>query len=169
MTWAMREEKTPWEIKDDAAAEWALQKIVDAKDKLARFKCHYARQLEIMEAECRDTVDNMTAKLEVYFDTVPHRVAATQESYNLPSAKLIRKQLKPELQRDDDVLLPWITATAPEYAESSWSIRWGELKKRLSVVDGQAVDTVTGEIVPGVKVEERGESFMVSLHDKREA
>lgn len=169
MTWSLREENTPWEINDDYAAEWALQKIVDAKEKLARFKEHYARQLEIMEAECRDTVVNMTAKLEAYFDTVPHRMAATQESYSLPSARLIRKRLKPELQRNDEELLPWITTTAPEFAESSWSIRWGELKKRLTVVNGEAVDAVTGEVVPGIKVEERGESFVVSLHDKREA
>lgn len=169
MTWAWREEHTPWEITDDSSAEWAIQKIADARKKLENWKSHYARQLEIMEAECRDTEERLTAKLETYFNTVPHRVAATQESYNLPSAKLIRKQKQPEFRRDDDALLPWIANTAPDCAEASWKIRWGELKKRLTVVDGQAVDAETGEVVPGVTVEERGETFMVSLHDKREA
>lgn len=169
MTWEWREEKTPWEIKDDFGAEWAIQQILDAKEKLAVFKEHYAQQLKALEAECHDKVSCMEAKLEAYFDKLPHRVSATQESYNLPSARLIRKKQNPEFRRDDDVLLPWVANTAPECAVSRWEIRWGELKKRLTIVDGQAVDADTGEIVPGITVEERGETFLVSLRDKREA
>jgi len=41
--------------------------------------------------------------------------------------------------------------------------QWGELKKRLSIVDGKVIDTETGEFVEAVAVEAVPPKFIVEV------
>ena len=53
---------------------------------------------------------------------VPHKVTKTQESYALPSGKLVLKEQKPEWVHDDTQLLPWVKANLPEMIRTKESI-----------------------------------------------
>jgi hypothetical protein len=96
--------------------------------------------LEKIKAANQETIDFMTAQLEAYFDSVPHKVTKTQESYQLPGAKLVRKQQAPEFVKDDAALVSYLKKAAPECVETIEKPRWGEYKKRCGLLDGAVVD-----------------------------
>jgi hypothetical protein len=158
-----REEFT---VTDDAAAQWCMKKIREAEADRAMWKTHYEAQMEKVNKAADESVVYFTAKLEEYFSTVPHKATKTQESYSLPGGKLILKQQQPKFETDDDVLVPWLEANGRTgLVKIKKSADWATLKKSLNFVGTNAV-TVDGEIVPGVKVEQRQNVFKVEMEDK---
>lgn len=155
-----------WEITDDNAAEWAIQRIVEAQADTAKWREHYEKQLESISRKNQETVDYMTAKLQQYFDTVPHKQSKTQESYTLPSAKLVFKAQQPSYTRNEDVLLPWVKQNAPDLVKVIESTDWAALKKRVMVNGDDIVDAETGEVIPGVAAEQRPPVFQVSIKEE---
>lgn len=66
-----------------------------------------------------------------------------------------RKVVSPTWQ-DEDAVLDWLKANKrDDLVKVEESIKKTELKKAFEVVGGQYVDTTTGEVVPGVSVEEK--------------
>lgn len=161
-------QETRWEIADDQGAEWAVQKMMDAQADTEKWKAHFDAQLAGIKRQNDETIARMEAYLEDYFDRVPHKTSKTQESYALPSAKLIRKAQQPLYKRDDDQLLQWLADNAPDLVRAKWEPNWAELKKRFTAIGGQAVIPDTGEIIPGITVEERGAKFVVAVTGKGE-
>ena len=161
------QQQTPWRITDDRSAEWAISQIRQANDDTAKWESHFAQQLEKIKAANQETIDYMTAQLEAYFDSVPHKATKTQESYQLPGAKLVRKQQAPEFVKDDAALVAYLKRAAPDCVEIVEKPRWGEYKKRCSLVDGAVVDLETGEIVEGVTATERPPVFVVSVKEEK--
>lgn len=159
------QQQIQWHITDDRSAEWAISQIRQANDDTAKWEAHFASQLEKIKASNQETIDFMTAQLEAYFDSVPHKATKTQESYQLPSAKLVRKQQAPEYVKDDAALVAYLKQAAPECVETVEKPRWGEYKKRCSIVDGAVVDMETGEVVEGVTATERPPVFVVSVKE----
>lgn len=150
-------------IDSDAKADWALRKIREQREDAERWRAYYLAQIAKAEESAQQTEAFFMALLERYFATVPHRSTKTQDAYDLPSGKLLRKAQQPDYQRDDTQLLAWAKANAPELVEVKETVRWGDLKKRLASTNGQAADKETGEIVPGVTVTYRDPVFTVSL------
>lgn len=155
-----------WEIIDDNGAEWAIQRIVEAQSDTAKWEAHYKAQLEKIAQRNQETIDFMTAKLRQYFDTVPHKKTKTQESYVLPSAKLVFKMQPPAFSRDEAQLLPWVKQNAPKLVKVAESTDWAALKKRITLSSGSIVDAETGEVIPGVIAEERPPVFQVSVKEE---
>lgn len=154
-----------WEIIDDKGAEWAIQKIREAQEDTARWEAHYQEQLSKIAARNKETEIFMTAKLQQYFNTVPHKQTKTQESYSLPSAKLVLKSQQPSYSKDDAVLVPWLKENAPELVKVAESADWATLKKRVAILEGNVVDAETGEVIPGVTAEQRPLVFQVSMKE----
>lgn len=154
-----------WVITDDKSAEWAINQIRKAQDDTAMWESHFSRQLEKVRQANQDTVNFMTAKLEEYFNTLPHKTTKTQESYQLPGAKLVRKQPAPEFVKDDTALVAYLKQAAPECVETIEKPKWGDYKKRCSVIDGSVIDMETGEVVEGVTANERPPMFMVAIKE----
>lgn len=163
MSEAMMDAREGWEIRDDKAAEWAVKQISNARADTERWRAHFAEQLRRIEEANEQTVAYMTAQLERYFDTLPHKATKTQESYQLPGAKLVRKTPAPQYVVDNDRLVEHLRTTAPDLVETTYKPRWGEYKKRCQVVGGELVDNATGELVDGVTVVERGAVFTVEV------
>lgn len=99
--------------------------------------------------------------LSAYFAQVPHKVTKTAESYKLPNGTLRLKQQQPEYARDEPTIIEWARQNAPELVEDVPKLKWADLKK-LGRADGeQLIIPETGEVVPGVKIVERGRMFVV--------
>lgn len=154
-----------WEIIDDKGAEWAIQKIREAQKDTARWEAHYQEQLRKISARNQETEIFMTAKLQQYFNTVPHKQTKTQESYSLPSAKLVVKAQQPSYSRDEGVLLPWVKENAPELVKVAESTDWATLKKRVTLNGENVVDAETGELIPGIIAEQRPPIFQISMKE----
>ena len=150
-------------VDDDAKAEWCLRRIAELRQETLRWKAYYAAQLEKIKAQNDNAEAYFSALLERYFEGVPHKQSATQESYRLPGGKLVRKAQQPEFSRDEKELLPWVRAEVPELVKISESVDWAELKKQLVTQNGEAVYKGTGEVIPGIRVQAREPVFLVSL------
>lgn len=157
------DEHDGFHVTDDKAAQWCMQKIREAETDRAMWKAHYEAQMEKVNKAADESIAYFTGKLEEYFATVPHKATKTQESYTLPGGKLVLKQQQPKFETDDDKLVPWLEANGRTgLVKIKKSADWATLKKSLNFVGENAV-TVDGEIVPGVKVEQRPDVFKVEM------
>ena len=157
------DEHDGFHVTDDKAAQWCMQKIMEAETDRAMWKAHYEAQMEKVNKAADESIAYFTAKLEEYFANVPHKATKTQESYTLPGGKLVLKQQQPKFETDDDKLVSWLEANGRTgLVKIKKSADWATLKKSLNFVGENAV-TVDGEIVPGVKVEQRPNVFKVEM------
>ncbi len=157
----------PFRVTDDKKAEWCIRKIREAQAEKQRWRDYYAEQQRKIDQEADGTIGYFEALLADYFDMVPHKRTKTQESYQLPGGKLVRKQQAPEYLRDEAALLPWLKQNAPELVKVTETPDWATLRKRLIIApDGETVATEDGEIVPGVKAVQRPEVFRVETKEE---
>lgn len=157
-------------IEDDSTEGWtdldadkALRYIAYLERDKVTWKDYYAEQLRKVNEQIDGRIAWKKRQLQDYFGKVPHKATKTQESYALPSGKLVYKQQEPEYRRDDAVLLPWLKDNAPELVKVEEKPDWAGLKKVLTVL---APDDMTssvadgnGEIVPGIEAVQRDPVF----------
>lgn len=165
------EGKKPWRIADDSAADWAVQKIAEERAELARIEALAAEQtarinekVEAARRRCENGTAFMTSKLAEYFETVPHKETKTKHSYRLLSGTLVRKIGGVSMEKDDEKLLEYLRESNNEdYIQLTAKPMWGEFKKRLQIQGEVVIDTETGEIVEGVTVTEKPDTFVVDI------
>lgn len=163
MSELLKAEAEGFVIDTDAKAEWALQKIREARaDRDKWVEWYKAKIAEITEQTDFDTM-NLERMLADYFATVPHKKTKTQESYKLPGGKLVMKTQNPEFKRDDNAVIEWAKATgATQYVKVAETLDWAALKDSTAVFEGHIV-TEDGEIVPGIEVVDRDAKFIVEV------
>jgi hypothetical protein len=150
-------------IDDDGKANWALQKIQEAKEEVERWRKYYQGNMEKIEKRQQGRIDYLMHLLRRYFNSIPHHTTKTQESYQLPSGQLVLKRPSPKFETDDSVLVGWLKESGLNdliKTEVKEKPMWGELKKTVTI-NGNTVVTEDGEIVPGVKVLPQEESFEI--------
>lgn len=150
-------------IDTDAKANWALQKIREARsDRDAWVKWYEDKIAEIKAQTDFDTM-NLERMLAEYFATVKHKKTKTQESYSLPGGKLILKTQNPEYKRDDKTVIEWLKKNKlTKFVKVKEELNWSDLKDATAAFEGHIV-TEDGEIVPGVEVIERESKFVVEV------
>lgn len=159
----------PFAITNDQTAEWAAKKICEARADTIRWTQYYEQQLSAIRRANDDTIERMTAYLADYFDSVPHRATKTQESYQLPSCKLVRKQQQPEYVRDEEKLCEYLDRTGREYLiKITRRADWAAFKKSVTVLsDGTCVDA-DGDVIEGVQAFAREPMFTVDIKEETE-
>ncbi len=106
----------------------------------------------------------LTGKLAEYFETVPHKTTKTKASYRLLSGTLTRKFGGTTMKQDDEKLVQFFKDSGQlEFIKTEEKPRWGDFKKRLEIIGGSVVDKETGEIVEGVTVETKPDTFTVDV------
>jgi hypothetical protein len=161
------EAEAGFQVDDDQAAQWCLDRIREANAEKERWRAYYEEQLKkITDREDR-RIQFFEMKLMQYFGSVPHKQTKTQESYQLPGGKLVLKDQGPKYDKDDEKLGPWLKANKmTDLVKVKESANWAELKKMLKETpDGTGMMTGDGEIVPGITVTERPKKFVVEVKD----
>ena len=157
-------ENDGFSIKDDRDAEYALKRIRETQEEVDKFRKYYDEQIQRMQERADGVREYYMYHLHAYFDGVPHKTTKTQESYELPSAKLIFKQQNPEFVRDDDAVMKWLKESGEtQFVKTKESLDWAELKKRVEVSGIGCIDKETGEIIPGISVQYREPKFDVTF------
>lgn len=161
------EEQQDFIILDDSTAEWCIGKIKEIEAKREKMVAFYERQIRHEKETADASIEWFKARLREYFDNMSefHSKTKTQETYSLPSGKLIQKKMPPKYETNNTLLVEWLKKNKmPEYIKVEEKAQWGELKKvtRLSP-DGKGVVTEDGEVVPGVVVSEQEDKFDVSF------
>ena len=162
-------EEEQFAITTDESAEWALNKIREEQAEAQRIINVCNSQILRYQQEIKknqDALEQKTSGLKTllfdYFQTVPKKKTKTQETYALPSGKLKLKFPAPKYVQDDEKLVKWLeSAGMTEYVKVTKTGKWGELKK-LSKTVGENV-VIDGEVIDGVKAEERPPVFDVEI------
>ena len=160
-----------FKITDDSLADWAVRKIADERAELARLKeladeqiARIMEKVAAAEKRCENNTSFMTSKLAEYFETVPHKETKTKHSYRLLSGALVKKIGGVSMKQDDEKLLEYFKNSGnDDMIQTVEKPKWGEFKKRLEIVGGQIVDKDTGEIVEGVEIVEKPDTFVVEI------
>lgn len=160
---------TPFIVDNDQKAEWAARKIREARQDTQKWTEYYERQLSAIRRANEDTEAYFAALLADYFETVPHKATKTQESYSLPSCKLVLKAQQPEFNRDEAVLCDYLDKKGrDDLVKITRRADWAALKKMLKVMeDGTCVDA-DGEVVEGVQAFIRQPEFKVEMKEDNE-
>lgn len=160
------EETEDFAINDSRTADWAMEKIKEARKCRDFFKetaeqkiAKLRQQIEEAEKKCESRTAYLLGKLNQVQGLFPSCKTKTREVVELPAGKLIWKYAKQDYERDEKKLLPYLEENAPEFVEYVPKIKWGELKKELIIESGIPVRKNTGEIPEGIMIVEKPESF----------
>ena len=146
-------------------ANWAVCKIKDARNRRDLFNIAAESKIARMnerirenEERCENETAFLLSALSIYIDMVPAKKTKTQKSFILPDGKL-KKKFASSVFKADEAKLTEYLKDDEEYIKTIKKPLWAEFKKILKAVDGNVVRTDTGEIVEGVVIEEKPESF----------
>lgn len=148
-------------IDTDAKAQWALDKIREARADRDAWVKWYKDKIAEIEAQTDFNTMNLERMLAEYFATVPHKKTKTQETYPLKGGKLILKTQNPEYKRDDKTVIDWLKQNnMTDFIKVKEELDWSGLKGVTAALEGNIV-TEDGEIIPGIEVIEREAKFVV--------
>lgn len=154
-------------IDNDQKAEWAIRRIMEARKDAEVWEKFYKDAMLKVRKQAEETEAYMTSLLQAYFCTVPHKRTKTQESYALPSGKLVIKAQQPKYSVDDAAACAWLSdSNMEDYIKIEKRVDWVQLKKSVSVLDdGSVMLNGTGELINGITAEIREPSFVVDIKD----
>lgn len=157
----MQEESEGFHITNDSIADWAVRKIQEEREENKRLHDiaqdqmdGIAAKLHAADSRLNSRTSFLLNRLNEYFDRVPHKETKTTAKYQLLSGALVYKKPSVKIEKvDDDMLVKWLKDSGnKEYIKTVETPAWGDLKKRLTYVGNDVVDTDTGEIVYGARV-----------------
>lgn len=157
-------------IDNPQKAEWALKQIQAKQEELQEYisVCDgmiddYNEKKKKAQEQYESSINYFKLQLEDFFRTVKTSKTKTQESYKLPTGKLVLKYPKPKFVKDDDLLVSWLKASGrKELIKVKESPNWSELKSTVEV-NGSNVITEDGEIIEGVSVEMSEPEFEIKI------
>lgn len=166
------EQKEGWKITNDAMADWWLerkQEEIAEHERLERLINEkiefYRNKLITVQEKKEQCLTSRDALLIDYFESIPEenkKKTKTLIKYQLPTGTLQKKFKSPTYIKKDDELLAYAKANAKEFVETKETVKWGEFKKQTAIVNGQVVDTNTGEVLP-IELQEQPPVFEVKL------
>jgi hypothetical protein len=154
-------------LEDDKRADWAVEKVLAyeaERDRLIGLAKYKIADLEnriasLGEEYGRKTVYLRRLLLEFFESRPPSKVTTTQRTYALLSGRLVLRKQQPKIMRDDAALLAWAETSAPEFVRTEKHVSWDGLKKKATLEGGEFL--LDGEVIPGVKAEERPDVFEI--------
>ncbi len=157
-------------VLDDMSAEYLLQRIRSAEAEYNTMVEWWMCQIEKAQAKRDRIVGWAEQGLRRYFEMVPKKRTPTQESYPLPSGRLILKHQEPEYNREDEAaIVSWLRSSGhPEFVKTKETADWAGMKKQLKITasGGNAV-TGEGEIIPGIRAMQREDRFIVTTENRK--
>jgi hypothetical protein len=163
MSELLRNEPEGFVIDTDAKAEWALNKIREARKDRDFWVEWYENKIDEIKKQTDFDTMNLERLLSEYFESVPHKKTKTQETYQLPGGKLIMKTQNPEYKRDDKAVIKWLKDNEmPQFVKVEEKLDWAGLKAATAAFEGRIV-TEDGEIIPGIEVIDREAKFVVEV------
>jgi Mu-like prophage host-nuclease inhibitor protein Gam len=149
---------------------WALRKLAAIKAKENEVKqLADAERQRIAEWEQRELAGLERSKQ--FFEALIHEYAMEQrkadpkwKSTSTPYGKIGFRKQPAKWGYNDEELLNYLKAAGRhEFIRVKEEVNKADLKKALIVKEGRAIDPETGEVVPGITVEEPGEKLVIQI------
>ena len=150
-----------WVVTDEETANKymrIIRKLEQQKDEVGRI---YAKEVQRIESFYDAELDELDRKsdffkefLMAYYQRQREQIPKFQ--LKTPWGKVTSRKVVSPTWQDESAVLDWLKANKrDDLVKVEESVKKAELKKAFEVVGGQYVDTTTGEVVPGVTVEEK--------------
>jgi hypothetical protein len=94
-----------------------------------------------------------------------HTEHPREKSCSLPGGVIGERKQSPQIEKNDDALLTWAKANAPECVKVTETVDWSALKAKCALNGSHAVYTATGEEIPAVTLTPRDSSFYVKVKE----
>jgi len=165
------QQREVWKIENDNSADWALDKIRESQAEYKRLEMTVNNKISQLQAALQAEKEAMErelnffqGKLAEYFETVPRKATKTQETYKLPSGKLVKKYKAPKIERDNDKLVAWLEQNdMPDLVKTEKKADWVTLKKETEIVGDRVISKHTGEVIEGVTAVPQNPEFRVEV------
>jgi len=147
-------------VDSDSKANWALRKIAEHQANIANIRAFVASEIERLEDYENAMTDPEQSNID-WLEQLLRPYAAKQlegqktKTYKLPCGKCSFKKDTVTITRDENALLAFCKANAPDYVKVKESVDWAGYKKQCTIDDGKMI-TPDGEIVAGVTVQPEG-------------
>ncbi len=132
-----------WRVRDRAGAVWAIAKmrqLEEQANELKRIAAEETRRIQDwLAAELKDREQTMaffTGCLVEWHQSLMAEDPKHNKTIKLPGGQLTCRQVPPDYQKDDPVLLDFFTEADERYIELKPSLRWEDVKQAGTVVDG---------------------------------
>lgn len=160
-------------VDNDHKANWALKKIRKLEEEKAKNKDFAEQEIaEIKEwlAAENKTLDNKIDFFEALLTEYALNLKEKDEEFktkSLPAGKLQFRKQRAKWKYDQEQLLASVKEMGlDELVKTKQSVNKRELKKKIEVKDGKAINAVTGEIIEGIQVINRGEKFKININER---
>jgi hypothetical protein len=165
-----QDEHTPFVCQTLDQAIWASERLAELKHKqdeiqaTAEVRIARLKEWATSEAGKLDNSINYFTVLLAHYMAEQNAANPKTKSVTLPDAVLKLRKQPDQYDREDAVLMPWVTVYAQDMVKVSTSVDWASLKKHIAVMaDGTAIYKDTGDVIPGVTVTEGIVSFSVDI------
>lgn len=163
-----KEPAEPWEIHDDAEANWALRKIYQAEREIERVNANAQREVERIllsrdaaVQSAQQTVSFMKLHLIHYRRKLEEADPTLPKTYRLPAGVLSRRKGPSRyVVTDEKAFIEWAERNDPDAYRRTPLVSAldnpnyrcvGEQKESSDVEQRSPIVTTSGELVPGVE------------------
>ena len=169
------EEKERFAVTDESSAEWCLEKIEENAKARALIEEQYKQMIaryEKWRADALAEVDSSDAYLKGLLEPwAAEKIAdGKKKSVKLPSGVVgFRKGAedwkmgKEKAEAANAALLAFVKENDVSFVKVQESVRWGDYKKTLTVMEDGRVATSDGQIIEGMTVTQGAPSFYVEV------
>lgn len=172
---AYGEEKERFAVTDEASAEWCLEKIEENAKARALIEDQYKQMItryEKWRADALAEIDGSDAYLKGLLEPwVAEKIAdGKKKSVKLPSGRVgfraggeTWKMGDEKIEATTPALLSFVKGNDKSFVAVKESVRWGDYKKTLNVMEDGRVATSDGQIIEGMTVTQGAPSFYVEV------
>ena len=168
-------EKERFTVTDEASAEWCLEKLEENAKARALIDEQYKRMIARHEAWRADALKELDEN-DAYLQSLLRPWAAEKladgkkKSVKLPSGRVgfraggeTWKMGAEKIEATTPALLAFVKENDDSFVAVKESVRWGDYKKTLRVMEDGRVATVDGQIIEGMTVTKGAPSFYVEV------
>jgi phage host-nuclease inhibitor protein Gam len=166
---AKNQDRERFRIDTDEQATWAIRKLRSLRSRKAEIDKIAADE----EQRIRDWRDDALSSLtgdDAYFAGIlidyarRQRDAEGRKSISLPYGTIKSRAAQPRVQVTDPAgFMAWARASHPDMIRIKEEPDLTAIKAAADISGSQAVDPSTGEIIPGVAVEQRDATYTVEV------
>ena len=172
---AYGEEKERFTVHDEASAEWCLEKLEENAKARALIEDQYKQMItryEKWRADALAEIDGSDAYLKGLLEPwVAEKIAdGKKKSVKLPSGRVgfraggeTWKMGDEKIEATTPALLSFVKGNDKSFVAVKESVRWGDYKKTLNVMEDGRVATSDGQIIEGMTVTQGAPSFYVEV------
>lgn len=169
------EEKERFAVTDEASAEWCLEKLEENEKARALIDEQYKQmtaRYEKWRADALAELDGSDAYLKgLLLPWAQEKVAdGKKKSVKLPSGVIgfraggkTWKMGDEKIEATTPALLAFVKENDDSFVKVQESVRWGDYKKTLNVMEDGRVATSDGQIIEGMTVTQGAPSFYVEV------